>query len=434
LRVDLPKEQQQADWSGAINVEMLEYAARDAEITRQLYLIIATRLQQLDLVEAAKLEFGCLPEVVEMELNGMLIDLDQLAALGQTLLQEKADLLVKAKAELGEFNHNSSRQVLHALKDLHIEAENADKHTLKQLTVEHPEIQTILKLRKIDKAMSDMVNKYPRLTHPVTGRLHATYNQLGASTGRFSASNPNLQQVNKRKEYRSVFIAPPGHLLVIADYSQIEPRVLADISNDAVMIAAFSGDIYKAMGGMLLHKDPATVTDEERKKMKAILLGVIYGMSADGMIIYARSLGVLDMTVAEAEQIKEQFFAKYKGAASYIRACKRSSEPDTVTMSGRRRFFSQGSNPRQRVNSPIQGSAADIVKLALAGLVEALMPVQGKLIACVHDEYVVEVPAANATAAAVIVKDHMEAAGRYYLKRAPVEVKVDIGPNWASKS
>jgi len=434
LKVDLPKEHQLADYSGTITPEMLEYAARDAEVTRQVYPVIARRMQQLDLIEAAKLEFGCLPAVVEMELNGMLISLDRLSVLGQTLQQEKAEKITKARQEMGDFNHNSSVQVVRALKECNINVEKTDKHILKSLTVDHPEVQTILDLRKIDKAISTIVEKFPRIAHPVTGRLHPNYKQLGARTGRFSATNPNLQQVDRREPYRSVFIAPPGHQLVIADYSQIEPRILADISGDTAMIEALTGDIYRAMGGTLLRKDPQAVTGEERKKMKVILLGLIYGMGLETMVGNARDMGISDMTVEEAKTIKKQFFAHYKQAGSHIRACYASAEADTVTMSGRKRFFSEGSTPMQRVNSPIQGTAADIMKLALASLVEDLTPLRGKLIACVHDETVVEVPTANAEATAGVVKARMEAAARHYLTRAPVEVKVDIGPNWASKS
>jgi DNA polymerase-1 len=243
LGEELSKEQQRSDWSNpSLSSEQLEYAARDAAILLRLREVMKPKLTGARLVETAKLEFDCLGAIAQMELNGMLLDLSRWDSLRQELEQRRDQMagelrqqfqsaLLSAQLDLlgneVSLNLDSQPQVLEALQQMGVPVENTSKLSLIPLAEEHPPVRALLDYRKAAKAVQAFASSLPKHVHPITGRIHPDYQQMGAATGRMSCRNPNLQQIPRDKIFRSCFIPAPGYRLVVADYSQIELRVAA---------------------------------------------------------------------------------------------------------------------------------------------------------------------------------------------------------------
>lgn len=448
LGVELDKEQQISDWSGDLATEQLRYAAYDAAILLQLREILKPKILEAGLGKAAKLEFDALPAVAEMELHGMLLDVPKWKILGHEMEQSK----VKAKLELGQqlrsgnpqltllaefdiVDPDSHSQVLVALKAMGIPVEGTGKDALIPLADKYPVIKTLLEYRRFAKAVSAFTDKLPTHINPITGRIHANYNQYGAATGRFSVNNPNLQQIPRSKEVRSCFIPAAGYKLVIADYSQIELRVAAEISKDRTMIEAYQKgeDLHKLTASLITGKPLAEVSKAERQAGKPVNFGLIYGCGAKKLGQTAENdYGVLK-PLEEWEAYRTQFFKAYQGIANWHSRLIKEKPMEIRTLLGRRRQWSEQPWVTATSNSIVQGTAADITKQALALLPVALAGTGAKLIGTVHDEILLEVPESTADDAALILKETMEAAGRLYLKRVPVEAEAGVVNNWSEK-
>lgn len=448
LRIELEKDQQTSDWNGEISSAQLEYAARDAAILLQLREVMKPKLIEAGLVEAAKLEFEAMPAVAEMELCGMLLDLSKWEALGREMEQAK----VKAKAELAQqlrsgnpqmslmaefdtVDPDSPSQVLTALKAMGIPVESTGKNALIPLADKYPVIQALLKYRRFAKAVSAFTDKFPAHINPLTGRIHPDYNQYGAATGRFSASNPNLQQVPRGKEVRSCFIPTPGYKLVIADYSQIELRVAAEISGDRTMIEAYQKgeDLHKLTASLITGKPLDEISKAERQAGKPVNFGLIYGCGAKKLGQTAENDYGVVKPLKEWEAYRTQFFKAYRGIASWHTRLLREKPIEIRTLSNRRRQWTEQPWVTATSNSMVQGTAADITKIALAMLPDALASTGAKLIGTVHDEILLECPEATANVAARILQDCMVRAGETYLKLVPVEVEAKVADSWADK-
>jgi DNA polymerase I-like protein with 3'-5' exonuclease and polymerase domains len=272
--------------------------------------------------------------------------------------------------------------------------------------------------------------------NPVTGRLHPDFRQIGASGGRMSCSDPNLQQIPNTPEYRTCFRAPAGRKLVIADYSQIELRILADWSQDAALVKALvSGeDLHCATASQMLGVPIGEVSKEQRAAAKQLNYGLMYGLGPQGLA--AR----IECSNEEAEDLIRKYFAAYKGVAEWLREAADRAIQDRVsrTRSGRMISFSFDAADRVQVaamerfgkNAPIQGSSADIIKRALIRLYEPLKPLGAKTVNCVHDEVVVEVAEANAEQCKQIMEHEMVLAAREFVRSVPMTVDATISDAW----
>lgn len=436
LNRPLSKEQQKSDWTGELSKEQLEYAARDVTVLLELYTPITEGIKKAKLSEVAQIEFETLPAVVALELNGILLDQYKLEKLTEQLRVEMEEAEGECRGLFGdEINLNSPKQLLEAFHKRGIKAENTSVETLKSLEKKHPDVVVILQYRKASKAVSTFTSKLPGFIHPLTGRIHPSYWQLGAATGRFSCSNPNLQQIPNETRFRECFIPAPGNKFVIADYSQIELRVAAAISRDPVMLNAYrtGEDLHRQTAAILTGKNPSDIDKKERQLAKAVNFGLLFAMGARGLSDYAENSYGVKMSVKEAEEFKGKFFDHYTGLRDWHKCTKSGSYYEARTLKGRRRLWSTVSSLNERLNMPVQGTAADIMKIALARLPKALKGTEAKLVAIIHDEIILEVPEDKAEAAKRMLVTVMESAGDGFID-IPLVAEAAIADSWAGKA
>ena len=320
---------------------------------------------------------------------------------------------------------------------------STDASVLEKLREAHPIVDALLSWRELDKLNSTYLEALPRLVDPRDGRVHTSFNQAAAATGRLSSSNPNLQNVPVRSELgrqiRRAFVAgEAGQVLLVADYSQIELRVLAHLSGDEGLRDAFERglDIHAATAATVFDLPPDHVDPEMRRRAKAVNYGLAYGMNAWGLATR------LDITPDEAQEIMDGYFAGFPRIKEYLDAQvgRATAEGFTETLLGRRRYIPelQASNPRvrdlgrrQALNAPIQGSASDVFKVAMIDVDRALLArpeLECHPLLTVHDELVFEVPEGAVEAAAEVVRDRMEQAVELSV---PLRADIGWGPNWA---
>ena len=437
----LPKDEQTSNWGHVdLTPAQLTYAAKDAAILLPLQQILSAALDDAGLTRAAGIEFACLPTTVQMELNGFCVDRPRLERLRQQLQTTAAQApetfrdALRAAGYAHEVNPNSQPQLLKALHAIGVNAPNTKKETLTPLAADHPVIQALLDYRKASKAC-DAAAELAQAIHPATGRIHAEFRQMGTDTGRYSCANPNLQNIPRGDAFRGCFAPAPGHKLVVADYSQVELRVAAQISGDERMIRAYAAgeDLHKLTASLIANKPLDEVAKEERQAAKAVGFGLLYGMGAKGLQSYARSSYGVAMTEEEATRFRQRFFEAYSGFAQWYEGVAKRRANETRTLSGRRRQWKTVPSLMQRLNTPIQGTAGDIAKLALARLPGELQGADARIVSMVHDEIIVECPEARAQDVAQILQNTMEAAGRELLSDVPVVAEVQIADSWAEK-
>jgi len=443
------KSLQISDWSGQLSDAQYEYAAKDAELMLPLYQKLSAGLRELNLEEVAQLEFDCVLPIAAMELAGMALDVNCWRRLVVNLERAHAVLSDELRRELaagipqlnlfGEppnINLDSPTQVTDALANMGIRVEGTRSWQLQPLAKEHPAIEKLLEYRSVQKLLSSYGLALLEHINPVTGRLHADFRQMGATGGRMSCSDPNLQQVPNTPEYRSCFRAPADKKLVIADYSQIELRILADWSQDTALVKALlSGeDLHCVTASQMFGIALAEVSKDQRAAAKQLNYGIMYGLGAPGL--GAR----IGCPLEEAEIMLRKYFEVYSGVAAFLRdaADRAVTDRESRTRSGRLIYFSFDANDRSQVgatqrlgkNAPIQGSSADIIKRALALLHDALKSINAKIVNCIHDEIVIEVDEARAEECAVILDREMVAAAREFISSVPVTVDIAIGDAW----
>jgi DNA polymerase-1 len=305
-----------------------------------------------------------------------------------------------------------------------------------QVRDRHPDIPKNLEYRGIQKAISSYGEGLLSHVHPATGRIHANFQQLVTTTGRFSCSSPNLQNIPTTPEYRACFVPPPGHKLVVADYSQIELRILAELTGDVAFRRAFEEglDLHRMTASEMFWVPYDEVTKTQRNQSKGINFGLVYGRGAPSL---ADQLGV---SVDRAKELIQRYFQTYKGVATWLERTGRTAvrERELRSLAGRRGRFRFDEHDRGQVaaverqgkNFPIQATNSDILKQAMILLPGAIAPHGARLINCVHDELVVEAPAAQAEAAAEAVREAMKAAAGMFLHEVPVEVEVAVEDAW----
>jgi DNA polymerase I len=387
--------------------------------------------------------------LAEMELAGVLVDVAALAELsvefGATLERLMAEIYALAG---GEFNINSPPQLRSVLFErLGISSRgvrrgktglSTDVDVLTRLAEQHPLPDKILQYRALSKLKSTYVDALPALVDPATGRVHTSFNQAVAATGRLSSSDPNLQNIPIRSDegrrIRAAFIAAPGHVLVSADYSQIELRVLAHLAEDQALIDAFrSGeDIHARTAAEVFADRPPA---DGRRLAKVMNYGIVYGMGA------ARAARELGVSPAEAAAYIQRYLGRYPGVRAFIETTVAGARARgyVTTVLGRRRYLPELSAPdhavrqfaeRAATNTPIQGSAADLIKLAMLEVRRRLAADGGgaRMLLQVHDELVLEVPSGRLAAVEGAVRDAME---HVFPLRVPLEVDVRHGANWS---
>jgi len=386
--------------------------------------------------------------LARMELDGVLVDRDRLRGLARHIDAELARLEQEAHRVAGrDFNVHSPRQLERILFDeLALKpikrtktSRSTDAETLEALSDQHELPRVVLELRQLHKLKGTYVDTLPTLVNPLTGRIHTCWEQAVTATGRLSSSDPNLQNIPVRSELgrqiRAAFVAPPGHTLVSADYSQIELRILAHLSSDPVLIDAFrrGQDIHTRTAMEVFDVDEAGVTPELRRRAKAVNFGIIYGQGDLGL---AKSLGI---SRAEASSFIAAYYRRYPGVRRFMdRTLESARAGEAVrSMLGRRRRVPDigSANRAQRLaaeriamNMPIQGSAADLFKLAMIAFTSPPTP-GARMVLTVHDELVFEVPVAEAEAARAAIRRTME--GVIDLA-VPLVVDVGVGPDWSA--
>lgn len=449
LSIELDKLEQRSDWSSltGLTESQLEYAARDVAVLLPLREQLISKIKELRLVEVTKLEFDCVAPIGAMELAGMHLDTGCWDRLVENVRREHDRLAAELRTMLtiegssnlfGEFDINldSPQQVVDALNRLGISVRNTNAGTLQPYAGQHPVVAKLLDYRAVQKSLTSYGENILEFVHPVTGRLHPNFRQIGTPTGRLSCSDPNLQQIPASPEYRRCFSAPAGRKMIIADYSQIELRIVADWSGDTALTKAFvaGADLHKLTASQMFGIPLDLVGKTERSAAKALNFGIIYGMGAQGL---AARIG---LTVPHAEELIKKYFKTYSGIAAWLREASDTAvrERKCRTRAGRLIHFGIESDDRAALamisrmgkNSPIQGTSADITKRALSLLLEALKIRDAKIVNCVHDEIVVEAAESQAADVAEIVRTAMVSAGCQYIGEVPVEVETIVGDAW----
>jgi DNA polymerase-1 len=385
-----------------------------------------------------------------MERNVVLVDAALLERQGHELGQKMLELEQKAYAEAGQpFNLNSPKQIgeifferlqLPVVKKTATGAPSTDEEVLEKLALDYPLPKTLLEFRTVSKLKSTYTDKLPRMVNPKTGRVHTNYGQATAVTGRLASNDPNLQNIPVRtaegRRIREAFVAPAGHAIVSADYSQVELRIMAHISGDEGLLAAFArgDDIHRATAAEVFGREPREVSAEERRYAKTINFGLIYGMSAFGL---AQQLG---LERATAQAYIDSYFARYPGVARYMEATRQAAREQgyVETVFGRRlwlpeiRAGNQGRRAgaeRAAINAPMQGTAADLIKLAMIAVQHwiAAERLGTRLVMQVHDELVLEVPEPELKS---VKRELPELMSGVASLRVPLVVDVGVGRNW----
>ena len=388
--------------------------------------------------------------VAEMELNGFYLDegrwreqLEKVTIIQRAAADQLQEMLSAGVAQASlfgrsEINLDSQAQVTDALVGLGVPVPNTTRAwELQPLAEQYPVIAKLLEYRGVAKAISSFGENILEFIEPKTGRIHADFRQIGAPTGRFSCSKPNLQQIPHEEEYRRCFRAPEGRKLVIADYSQIELRILADFSEDRNFIEAFESgqDFHSATAAQVFGIKAEDVTPDQRSFAKRLNFGVVYGIGA------SRFAMMTGLTQKEAEDTLRKYFATYPRMDEWLRTAASTVRETrmTRTKSGRLARFRFDENDRSSLaaaqryakNMPIQGTSADILKRALRLLHEDIRPTSAKLVNIVHDEIVVECDAAESDQIAAILEGSMTKAGAQYVSRVPIKVDVHASDEWS---
>ena len=429
-----------------------QYAAEDADITLQLHQCLYPKIEsetRLDEVYS-QLEMPVLNVLFEMERNGVLLESELLKSQSQALGKKLLDLEQAAFAIAGQsFNLNSPKQIqeilfnqlkLPVIKKTPKGAPSTNEDVLQQLALDYPLPKILLDYRGLAKLKSTYTDKLPTMVDANTGRVHTNYAQAVAVTGRLASNDPNLQNIPVRtaegRRVREAFIAPPEHSIISADYSQIELRIMAHLSQDTGLLKAFSAgeDIHSATAAEVFGVPLDKIDQEQRRYAKVINFGLIYGMSEFGL---ATQLGI-ERSAARAYM--DRYFARYPGVADYMQRTRENAKINgyVETVLGRRLWLpeinSSNGNRRQgaeraAINAPMQGTAADIIKLAMIAVRDWLLQekMQSKLIMQVHDELVLEVPAGELEIVQIRLPDLMD---NVIEMDVPLLVEVGVGENW----
>jgi DNA polymerase-1 len=433
--------------------QAVPYACEDADVTLRAYDVLRRGLEELDLIPLMEtVEMPLVEVLMQMEMAGICLDRDKLHQLSESFDIQLRKLKEDIYALAGEtFNIQSSQQLGRILfeklrlpvvkKTRKKTGYSTDVEVLTKLADEHELPAFILRHRSLAKLKSTYVDALLDQVDTTSGRIHTSFNQTVAATGRLSSSDPNLQNIPIRtaegRQIREAFVALPGCVLLSADYSQIELRLLAHYADDPILIESFENDedIHRRTASEVFGLPPDDVTDELRRQAKAINFGIMYGMSPYGL---SRELGI---SPKMAKTYIDHYFARYRGIQRYMAQTIENARQTrrTSTLLGRMRLLpdiaSSNVNVRQfaertAINTPIQGSAADLIKVAMIQMARALQQRRLKtdMLLSVHDEIVFEVPEAELDTMKVLAPEIME---HVWTLKVPLKVNVAWGDNWA---
>ncbi|CAN5493902.1 bifunctional 3'-5' exonuclease/DNA polymerase [soil metagenome] len=451
LGTELDKSEQVSDWNAPeLSQSQIEYAAKDAATMIPLREKMLEKLKADELISVAKLEFGCVMPIAAMELNGFYLDearwreqLEKVKIVQAKVADELQNLLSAGVAQASlfgvtEINLDSQTQVTDTLKNLGVPVPATTRGwQLQPLAADYPVVAKLLEYRGVAKSLSSFGENILEFIEPKTGRIHADFRQIGAPTGRFSCSKPNIQQIPHEQEYRRCFRAPDGRKLITADYSQVELRILAEFSGDENFIKAFQSgeDFHTTAAAQVFNVKPEDVTSEQRSFAKRLNFGVVYGIGSQRFAL------MTGLKQTAAENIMRRYFATYRGLDAWLREAGQKVLSNRIarTASGRMMRFRFDENDRTQIasarrngmNMPIQGSSADILKRALRLLHNEIRGTSAKLVNIVHDEIIVEADAGEAERIADKLDKAMCAAGEEYIKKVPVKVDVTIADEWS---
>ena len=432
--------------------DIVDYACEDADVTLRLYPILKEEMEKYEVTSVfTHIEMPLLPVLARMERNGVRLDTAALEETGRNFTERMQQLETDIYELAGhEFTITSPKQVGAVLFDeLQISAKvkktktgqySTSEEVLETLRDKHPIVEKILQHRALKKLLSTYVEALPKLIHPQTGHIHTSFNQAVTATGRLSSSNPNLQNIPVRgedgREIRRAFVPEEGEVFFSADYSQIELRIMAHLSEDEHMVADFNSglDIHAATAARIFHKPVEEVDRDERRKAKTANFGIIYGISAFGL---SERMGV---SRGEAKELIENYFATYPKVREYMnKSIERAKQTGYITTQfGRRRYLAdinagnatvRGYAERNAVNAPIQGTAADIIKLAMVAIDRRLREekLQTRMILQVHDELNFSVPPTELEQVRKLVVEEME---RAFQMQVPLVAECGEGINW----
>jgi DNA polymerase I len=434
------------------NLKLTEELAESADIAGRLASALRSEVEQAELDQLyEEIDLPLVPVLARMEQAGVKIDT---AALSQMSTELEREIALKAKEiyEVAgfEFNVGSPKQ----LGDVLFNRMNLPKpvkygkgrtistavDVLEELAENHPIARMVLDYRQLTKLKSTYVDALPALINPASERLHTTFGQTGTATGRLSSANPNLQNIPIRTELgrgiRDAFIAEPGHVLLTADYSQIELRLLAHFSHDSLLVEAYrrGDDVHTLTASQVFGVPPLMVTPDHRRQAKVVNFGIVYGLSAFGL---SQNLGI---EPGEAKQFIAAYFEKYSGVRAFIDKTLEEARRDmkVKTLFGRVRPIpdinsknanQRGFAERTAVNTPLQGTAADLIKIAMIRIDAALRErrLKSRMTLQVHDELVFEVPEHEVETMQPLVREHME---KVHELAVPLQVEMGVGPNW----
>lgn len=432
--------------------EIVDYACEDADVTLRLYPILKQEMEKYEVTSVfTDIEMPLLPVLARMERNGVRLDTVALEETGRNFTERMQQLETEIYELAGhEFTITSPKQVGTVLFDeLQISTKvkktktgqySTSEEVLETLRDKHPIVEKILQHRALKKLLSTYVEALPKLINPDTGHIHTSFNQAVTATGRLSSSNPNLQNIPVRgedgREIRRAFVPEEGEVFFSADYSQIELRIMAHLSEDEHMVADFNSglDIHAATAARIFHKTVEEVDRDERRKAKTANFGIIYGISAFGLSER------MSVSRAEAKELIENYFSTYPKVREYMNeSIERAKETGYITTQfGRRRYLAdinagnatvRGYAERNAVNAPIQGTAADIIKLAMIAIDRRLRKEQlkARMILQVHDELNFSVPPTELEQVRQLVVEEME---RAFQMKVPLVAECGEGTNW----
>ena len=454
LGVPVDKTQQVSNWGGPLSAAQLEYAARDAELMLPLRAKLVEALRANALTRTAQLEFECVAPLAELELTGVYLEQDCWRAKLKEIQRRRDELHEQLQDELAEepaqqslfgparadINLDSHVQLTRALTRVLPDPSRIPDSTrnwkLEPLAAEFPVVRHILDYRTLQKTLKfgetllEAVNKE-------TGRIHTHFHQIGAPTGRMSSTDPNVQQIPHAFDMRRCFRAPAGRKLLVADYSQIELRILADFTGDPGFVEAFrsGADLHRTTAAQVFNVKVEDVTKEQRDFAKRLNFGVVYGIGARRFAL------LTGLKESEAEDLLKRYFATYRGLDAWLReagfkAVRERTAPRTVA--GRLFRFNFDPEDKQAAslaqrngkNAPIQGSSADIIKRALRLLHDRLRGTEARIVNVVHDEVVVECPEEGAEETKEVVREAMCAAGAEYVQSVPIVAEAAVTDEW----
>lgn len=450
LEIEIDKEEQQSNWEGNLTKEQIKYAARDAALLPPLRQKILERLKDRNLIECAKLEMRAIAGFAQMEIEGLKFDWDFVESiipeLEQKLEEARKDFLeeLKTKSSDNDFyiehglNLRSVSQLLPTMQNAGLPIKSMNKDELKQYIADYSLIDKYLHWKDLETQIKD-AQKYLNHKNKVTLRAHSSFRQFGAEAGRVTSSNPNVQNLPRSTNFRKAIIPEPNRIFVCADYSQIELRIIAQIANEKKMIQAYQEgkDLHRLTASIVLSIPEEKVDKESRRIAKAINFGLIYGQGAKGFQRYAKTNYGIDLSLDKSEEFISKFFKAFPGLRNWHNEVKKQLNHSAFvySLSGRQRFLLEEKRKLTNgANTPVQGTGADILKLAIANLIPNLDELNkegyAKIVNCVHDEILLEVDSHIGGKAKEILEQTMIKAGEHFINEVPIVAEANLGTTW----